>query len=151
MYIDGLLSCGITKDRIFGYSMPLQEHTVFICFTKKYHDSNMALLPGSETVVDGEGDAPTVRGRGKLLENGERKTIIQALLSHTKNLKLQHGAVGLVLKQFKVSMVTVSNIWKRGRESVLLRAAGSGTHSLQYLGIRYSLSMPVRCLLMGLV
>jgi hypothetical protein len=39
-------------------------------------------------------------------------------LRNTKNLKLQHGADGLVSKQFKVSRVTVSNIWKRGREIV---------------------------------
>jgi hypothetical protein len=77
---------------------------------EKYRDSTMALLPASETVVDGEGNVPIVRGRGKPLENGERMAILQALQS--KNLKLKHGAVGLVLKQFKVSRVTVSNIWK---------------------------------------
>jgi hypothetical protein len=59
-----------------------------------------------------------VRGRGKPLENGERNAILQTLLRNTKNLKLQHGAVGLVSKQFKVSRVTVHNIWKRGREGV---------------------------------
>jgi hypothetical protein len=59
--------------------MPLQKHTVFICFTKKYRDSTMAPLPGSETVQDGEGNVPIVRGRGKPLENGERMAILQAL------------------------------------------------------------------------
>jgi hypothetical protein len=80
----------------------------------------MAPVTDAETVQDDEGNAPIVRGRGKPLENGQRMAILQALLSHTKNsnLKLDHGAVGLVAKQFKVSRVTVSNIWKRGRESV---------------------------------
>jgi hypothetical protein len=127
MYIDGLLSHGITtKDRIFGYSSSSQKHTVFICFTKKYRDSTMAPLPASETVLDDEGNAPSVRDRGKLLANRHRMAILHALLSHTKNSnsKLQHGAVGLVAKQFKVSRVTVSNIWKRGRQSV--EDGGSG-------------------------
>jgi hypothetical protein len=118
--IDGLLSRGIAKDRIFGYSSSSQFHTVFICCKKNHRDSTMVPVTDAETVVDGEGDAPTVRGRGKPLENGQRNAILQALLSHTKNSnsKLQHGAVGLVAKQFKVSRVTVHNIWKRGKESV---------------------------------
>jgi hypothetical protein len=98
MYIDGLLSRGIPNDRIFGYSMPSLLHTVFIWLTKKYHDSTMAPLPASETMLDDEGNAPTVRGRGKPLENGERNAILQALLSHSQNSKLKHGAVGLVSK-----------------------------------------------------
>jgi hypothetical protein len=72
----------------------------------------MMPLPSSEAVQDSEGTAPTVRGRGKLLENGERMAILQALLSHTKNSKLQYGAVGLVAKQFKVSMLTFSSIYQ---------------------------------------
>jgi hypothetical protein len=75
----------------------------------------MAPVTDAETVQDDDGNVPIVRGRGKPLENGERMAILQALLGHTKNSKLQHGAVGLVAKQFKVSRVTVSSIWKRGR------------------------------------
>jgi hypothetical protein len=69
-------------------------------------------------VVDGEGNVPIVRGRGKQIENRQRMAILQALLSHTKNSKLQHSAVGLVSKQFKVSRLTVHTIWKQGKESV---------------------------------
>jgi hypothetical protein len=73
----------------------------------------------TETGQDGEGDVvPTVRGRGKPLENGERMAILQALLSHTENWKLEHGTVGLVSEQFKVSRLPVYKIWKRGKESV---------------------------------
>jgi hypothetical protein len=43
-----------------------------------------ASLPASETVQDGEGNAPAVRGRGKTLENWERMAILQVLLSRTK-------------------------------------------------------------------
>jgi hypothetical protein len=60
--------------------MPLQKHTVFICFTKNHRDYTMAPLPASETVLDDEGNAPTERGRGKPLENGQRMAILQALL-----------------------------------------------------------------------
>jgi hypothetical protein len=106
------------KSEFFGYSMPSILHTVFIWLTKKYRDSTMAPVTDAETVQDDEGNAPIVRDNGKLLENGQRMAILQALLSHTKNSKLQHGAVGLGAKQFKVSRLTVSNIWKRGRESM---------------------------------
>jgi hypothetical protein len=41
----------------------------------------MAPLPASKIVLDGEGDAPTVRGRGKPLENGERNAIYIEVLS----------------------------------------------------------------------
>jgi hypothetical protein len=68
-----------------------------------------------ETVLDDDGDIPIARGRGKLLENSERMATLQALLSHKKS-KIKHGAVGLVSKQ--LSSLTVSIIWKRGRESV---------------------------------
>jgi hypothetical protein len=105
MYIDGVLSRGIPVRSNFGYSMPLQKHTVFIWLTKKYRDSTMAPLPAPVTVLDDEGNAPTVRGRGKPLENGQRMAILQAILCHSKNSKLDHGAVGLVAKQFKVSRV----------------------------------------------
>jgi hypothetical protein len=94
-------------DRSFPFRMPSLLHTVFVWLVEKYRDSTMELLPASETVVDGEGNVPIVRGRGKPLENGERMAILQVLQS--KNLKLEHGAVGLVWKQFKVSRVTVTS------------------------------------------
>jgi hypothetical protein len=105
--------------------MPLQKHTVFVGLTKNHRDSTMAPVTDAETVLDDEGNAPTVRGRGKPLENGQRMAILQALLCHSKNSKLDHGAVGLVAKQFKVSRVTVSSIWKRGRESVAEDGGGA--------------------------
>jgi hypothetical protein len=42
-------------------------------------------INNAEAVQDGEEEVASSRGRGKLLENGERNTILQALLSHTKN------------------------------------------------------------------
>jgi hypothetical protein len=64
--------------------MPLQKHTVFVCFTKNHRDSTMAPVTDAETVQDDDGNVPIVRGRGKPLENGERMAILQALLGHTK-------------------------------------------------------------------
>jgi hypothetical protein len=118
MYIDGCLSRGIHARSKIPHSMPSLLHTGFVWLVEKYHDSTMAPLPASETVQDGEGNAPTVRGRGKPRENGQRMAVLQALLSCMKNSKLEHGVVGLVSKQFKVSRLTVCNSWKRGRQSV---------------------------------
>lgn len=72
----------------------------------------------TETLQDGGGESVGVRGRGKPLGNSERNAILQALLRHSKNQRLKHGALGLVSKQFSVSTRTVSSIWKRARESV---------------------------------
>jgi hypothetical protein len=119
MYIDGWLSRGIHVRSKIPHSMPSLLHTGFVLLVEKYRDSTMAPLPASETVQDGEGNAPTVRGRGKLRENGQRMAILQALLSRMKNSKLEHGAVGLVSKRFKVSRLTVSNSWKRGRKAAV--------------------------------
>jgi hypothetical protein len=47
MYIDGVLSRGIRKDRNFGYSMPSLFHTVFICFTKNHRDSTLGIIVSS--------------------------------------------------------------------------------------------------------
>jgi hypothetical protein len=46
-----------------------------------------------------EGGVDSSLGRGKPLENSQRMAILQALLSHMKNGKLDNGALGLVSKQ----------------------------------------------------
>jgi hypothetical protein len=68
-------------------------------------------------------DAPTDttfavrRDRGKLLSNGERIWILQALLSHSSAGKLHRGAVAAVAIEFGVSRLCVGAIWKRGQEN----------------------------------
>ncbi|KAG7346706.1 hypothetical protein IV203_005775 [Nitzschia inconspicua] len=56
--------------------------------------------------------------RGKPLSNSSRNAILQSLLSHSKNGALEFGAIARVAKHFEVTRQTVSNIWKRGKESV---------------------------------
>lgn len=70
-----------------------------------------ALQDGSGEVVQDNG---VLRGRGKHLSDSVRNAILQALLSRSRNQKLEHGAIVLVSQQFGVTTVTVSNIWKRG-------------------------------------
>jgi hypothetical protein len=82
------------------------------------HRKSSAPSTEAETVLDGVTEVGSSRGRGKPLENGERNAILQAVLSHMKNRKLKHGALGLVLKQFNLSRLTVSNILERGSLSV---------------------------------
>jgi hypothetical protein len=80
-------------------------------------DSTMEPVFASETLQDGEA-VHSSRGRGKPLQNWQRNEILQALLSHTKNRELKHGAIAVVAKKFGVTCLTVSKIWKRAKESV---------------------------------
>ena len=78
----------------------------------------MEPVPGAGAIEEVVEEVPVARTRGKPLGNGQREAILQALLCHSKNQKLTHGAVALVAKQFNVTRITVGHIWKRAKESV---------------------------------
>lgn len=49
--------------------------------------------------------------------NKDRVAIVQFLILHKKNEKLQKGAIALAAKQFKCNRMTISRIWKRASEN----------------------------------
>ena len=63
-----------------------------------------------------------VRPERKQLTAEQRQCILQALLLRSKDGTLRYGSIKQVATEFQVSRLTVSNLWKRGKDSI---AAGN--------------------------
>ena len=54
----------------------------------------------------------------KQLTNDQRQAILQALLEHYKDGKLECGAIKKVTESFNVSRNCIGQVWKRANESI---------------------------------
>ena len=69
----------------------------------------------NELVNDAENNQ---RSKRKQLTAEERHAILQMLLERSEDGVLKNGSIIAVAGQFKISRLTVSNLWKRGKQSV---------------------------------
>ena len=58
------------------------------------------------------------RPKRKQLTVQQRQAILQALIERSEDGILKRGSINAVAGQFNVSRLTVSNLWKRGKESI---------------------------------
>ena len=54
----------------------------------------------------------------KQLTNDQRQAILQALLEHYKDAKLERGAIKTVAESFNVSRNCIGQVWKHTNESI---------------------------------